>query len=90
MAEGGYETLPDWDPYDDDKPDDDNADETTPFFPNGASTPYQTHAQEEMEMKEIHKKSGRPETSYAETSFGGTEDLEERLANLRTGHITGL
>ena len=27
--------------YDDDDP---NADETTPFFPNGASTPYQAHA----------------------------------------------
>ena len=70
------------DPYVDDD-DDPNAtasrydhDETTPFFPNGASTPYQAHAQEEMEMKTL-KKSGRPGTSYVETSFGGTEDLEK-------------
>ena len=35
MAEGGYDRLPDWNF---DIPDDDNADETTPFFPNGAST----------------------------------------------------
>ena len=87
MAEGGGF---DW--YNDDYtvPDDDNADETTPFFPNGASTPYQAHAQEEMEMKTFQKKSGRPRTSYVETSFGGTEDLERRLADLRRDHITGL
>ena len=91
MAEGGYD-LPEWEDdttgnHDDD---DDNADETTPFFPNGASTPYQTHAQEEMEMKTFQEKSGRPGTSYTETSFGGTEDLERRLADLRRDHITGL
>ena len=53
MAEGGYDHLPDWD-YDlpdDDLPDVQNTDETTPFFPNGASTPYQPHVREEMEMK---------------------------------------
>ena len=93
MAHGGYDRLPDNDddfdfPHQDD--DDDNADQTTPFFPNGASTPYQSHFREEMEMKEIHKKSDRPETSYAETSFGGTEDLEKRLAILRRDNITGL
>ena len=38
MAEGGYERLPEWDPYED-VPDDDNADETGRFEPNGASTP---------------------------------------------------
>ena len=83
MAEGGGF---DW--YNDDYtvPDDDNADETTPFFPNGASTPYQAHAQEEIEMKSFQK--SRPGSSYVETSFGGTEDLERRLANLRRNHIT--
>ena len=94
MAHGGYDRLPEWD--DDDitgalpDDDDDNADQTTPFFPNGASTPYQAHAQGEMEMKTFQNKSGRPGTSYVETSFGGTEDLERRLADLRRDAITGL
>ena len=91
MAEGCYERLTDKDndfPHDDD--DNDNADETTPFSPNGASTPYQSHVREEMEMKAFHKKSGRPETSYAETSFGGDEVLERRLAELRRDSETGL
>ena len=89
MAEGGYERLPN---NDDDFPDndDDNADQTTPFFPKGVSTPYQSHFREEMEMKEIHKKSGRPETSYAETSFGGDEDLDRKLAILRRDALTGM
>ena len=58
MAEGGYDRIPEWD-YDNTgeyPDDDDNADQTTPFFPNGASTPYQAHAQEEMEMKTFQKK----------------------------------
>ena len=63
MAEGGYDPIPEWHddteyPYDDD----DNADQTTPFFPNGASTPYQTHVQEEIKMKTFQK-SARPGTS---------------------------
>ena len=86
MAEGNYDHLPEWD--EDEYPDDDNADQTTPFFPNGASTPYQAHAQGEMEMKTFQTKSDRPGTSYAETSFGGIEDLERRLANLRRDRIT--
>ena len=91
MAEGGYKRIPEWD-YDEnnDYPDDDNAYQTTPFFPNGASTPYQSHVQEEMEMKTFQEKSGRPGTSYTETSFSGTEDLERRLANLRRDPITGM
>ena len=40
------------------------------------------------------EKSGLPQTSYAETSFGGKrttdEELEMRLANLRRDVITGL
>ena len=72
----------------------DYGDETTPFIPNGASTPafgqYQARAQQEMEMKTFQEKSGRPETSYAETSFGGTADLERRLAELRRDAITGM
>ena len=90
MAHGGYDRLPDWDPYEDNPDDNDDADETTPFSPNGASTPYQTRPQDEMEMKTFKEKDGRPETSYNETSFGGTEDLERRLANLRRDAITGM
>ena len=42
-------------------------------------------------MKEMRQRHfGRPETSYAETSFGGTKDLEERLAKLRYNNETNL
>ena len=90
MAEGGYEWTSEWGQNEDDPYDNDNANETTPFFPNGASTPYQTRPQEEMEMKSFQEKSSRPGTSYTETSFGGTEDIEKRLAKLRRNAITDL
>ena len=86
MAKWNMDQLPDLDV--DEYPDDDNADETTSFLPNGASTPYQAHAQGEMEMKTFQTKRDRPGTSYAESSFGGIEDLERRLANLRRDRIT--
>ena len=56
MAEGGYDP-PEWDPYDD-NPDDDNADETTPFFPNAASTPapeFQTYQKEKDGFPDLPK-----------------------------------
>ena len=63
MAKWNYDRIPDWDVDNaGEYPDDDNADQTTTFFPNGASTPYQAHAQEEMEMKTFQK--SRPGTSY--------------------------
>ena len=79
MAEGEGTTFenPSYepDPWDDD----DYGDETTPFIPNGSSTPafsqYQAHVQEEIEMKTIQDK-GRPETSYTETSFGAQTSSE--------------
>ena len=50
MAEGGYERLPQWDDdYDIPDDDDDNADQTGAFVPNGASTPapeFQTEQRE--------------------------------------------
>ena len=62
---------------------------TFSFGPPHSSTPM-TYNQE-MEMKTIQEeKSGLPETSYAETSFGGTADLEKRLADLKRDLITGL
>ena len=85
------------DPYLDHSIDhDDDDDESRPLLQNETgsfttSTPaYQTRAREEMEMTTFQEKGGRPGTSYTETSFGGTEDLERRLANLRRDHITGL
>ena len=90
MAEGGYDHIPEWNDDADYPDNDENADQTTPFFPKGASTPYQSHAKEEIGMKSFQK-SDRPETSYAETSFGGTDDdLLKRLAALRRDHITGM
>ena len=61
--------------------DDDYGDETTPLFPNGASTPafsqYQGRVQEEIEMKTIrHEKDGLPDTSFVETSFGAPKSSE--------------
>ena len=87
MAEGGYELIPD---YDDDynvpHPDDDKSGETFDFGSLLSSTPA-AHSQE-IEMKSFQEQGGRPGPSYAETSFGGTEDLERRLANLRRDRIT--
>ena len=69
MAEGGDTTFdnPAYDPYDDPY-DDDRFDETTPFIRH-TSTP---HYGEEIEMQTMqHETSGLPETSTAETAFGG-------------------
>ena len=58
----------------------DDADETTPFIPNGASTPafdeYQTRVQEEIEMATMKQVRG-PDTSYVETSFGAPRSSEQ-------------
>ena len=56
---------------------DDNADESTPFLPNGASTPAFGQYSEQMEMKTMqHEKYGLPDTSYVETSFGAQTSSE--------------
>ena len=54
------------------------------------STPaYRTRVREELEMKTTRQKHlGGP--SYAETSCGGTEDLEKRSADLSRDAITGM
>ena len=58
---------------------DDYGDETTPFIPNGASTPafdqYQTRVQEEIEMKEMQQARG-PDMSYVEPIFGAQTSSE--------------
>ena len=95
MAEGGDFGYKD--PYLDHSIDhDDDDDESRPLLQNETvsfttSTPaYQTRAREEMEMATFQEKGGRPGTSYTKSSFGGTEDLERKLADLRRDHITGL
>ena len=94
MAEGGDFNYDD--PALDHSIDHDDDDESRPLLQNETgsfttSTPaYQTRVPEEMEMTSFQEKGGRPGSSYTETSFGGTEDLERRLANLRRDHITGL
>ena len=56
MAEGGYDEIPLWNNEEiPDHADDDDADETAPFIPNGASTPapeFQTH-QKEIEFSDL-------------------------------------
>ena len=94
MAEGGdfgYD-----DPGLDHSIDHDDDDESRPLLQNKTgsfttSTPaYQTRPREEMEMTTFQEKGGRPGTSYTEASFGGTRDLEKRLADLRRDTITGM
>ena len=41
-------------------------------------------------MKTFQEKSGRPGTSFSETSFGGNEDISRRLENLRENRETGI
>ena len=55
MAQGNYDPIPDWDPYED-VPVDDKADETGRFDPNWASTPtpeFQTKQQEKGGFPEL-------------------------------------
>ena len=76
MAEGGetsfenpaYERYP-WDD------DNDRGDDTTPFLPTTSSTP---HWGEEIEMQTMRReKSGEPDKSYVETSFGAPKTSEQ-------------
>ena len=91
MAEGGFgerEPLIDDDREDDDS---DDHDTTMQFQPNGASTPGPPG--EEIPMQTMqHEKSGLPETSYVETSFGGRNSFEdsERRLNILRNSTTGL
>ena len=89
MAEGGYERLPDNDDDPRQENDDSKAGETFNFGSFTSSTPA-PHSQE-IKMTSFQKeKSGLPDTSYTETSFGGTADIEKRLFNLRRNAETGM
>ena len=77
MAEGGETTSFDDPAYD---PDDDydDGDETTPFLPNGASTPAPGGEEIEMQtMHAMHEKNGLQEMSYFETSFSAASTSEQ-------------
>ena len=79
MAEGEGTTFenPTYDPHPWEDDDDDYGDETTPFIPNGASTPAFSQFPEEIEMKTMqHEKYGLPDTSYVETGFGAQKSTE--------------
>ena len=76
MAEGGGFENPAFDPdvnpdewVPDNEDDEQDPNETTPFILGSVSTPGPP--KEEIEMQTMsHEKSGLPQTSYAETSFG--------------------
>ena len=99
MAEGGFDNPvygPEVDPDEwvpDDNDDEQDYNETTPFGPGSASTAGPSGGEEIPIQTMQHEKSGLPETSYAETSFGGrnitNEEIERRLNALRNP-ITGL
>ena len=77
MAEGEGKSFenPTYDQYP--WEDDDYGDETTPFLPNGASTPAFGQYSEQIEMKTMqHEKYGLPDTSYVETGFGAQTSSE--------------
>lgn len=85
MAGGRFEN-PDYEGTPGDDADFIDANETTPFDPTSSST-LAPLSDGDIEMIVRHlERGGRPETSYAETSFGGdvtTEGIERRLNALR-------
>ena len=76
MAYGGYERLPQEDPEWGRNDDDDNADQTGAFSPNGASTPAPTIQTEKNGLPEF------PELPKA------PEDLLTELPSLSTTTLT--
>ena len=76
MSEGGYERLPQGDPEWEGNDDDDNADQTGAFSPNGASTPAPTFQTMQTE------KNGLPELPKV------PEDLLTELPSLSTTALT--
>ena len=88
MAEIGNDRLPIWnegyDPADDD---DDNADETTTFFPNGASTPapeFQTEQKEKESFIELNKVPEDILTELADlpsTTFTAEGEINKEFPN---------
>ena len=81
-TEGTSFENPAFDPevWDDDDDDDESkdADETTPFIPDSASTPGPSGEDIPKQTMQNEKSGVRPETSYAETSFTGAQSLSEQ------------
>ena len=76
MAEGGYERLPQWeDDYD--VSDDDNADETGAFVPNGASTPAPEFQTEQREKEGLLYEL----PSLSSTVFVAWGEIEKEFPN---------
>ena len=83
MAHGGeYERLPEEDPYK--FPDDDNADETGLFEPNGASTPapeFQTMQQEKYSFPKIPESLLTELPSLSSTTLTAQGEIEKEFPN---------
>ena len=88
MAEGGYD-LPERDPYED-VPDDDNADETTPFIPKGASTPapeFQTMQREKHSFPKTPEDLLTSLPSLSTTTFTAEGEIDKEFPNANKDKI---
>ena len=78
MAEGGYERLPEEDPEWEGN-DDDNADQTGAFSPNGASTPATTMQTEKNGLPDLPELPKAPEDLLNELpSLSTTTSVAEK------------
>ena len=86
MAEGGrYERLPQEDPFGWGDNDDDNADQTGAFYPNGASTPAPTMQTEKNGLPELPELPKVPEDlltelpSLSTTTFAAKSEIDKEF-----------
>ena len=83
IAHGGYEPIPQWDDdYDIPDDDDDNADQTGAFVPNGASTPatqFQTQQNGKYSLNEENIFSELP--SLLTTTFAAEGEIDKEFPN---------
>ena len=85
MAEGGYVRLPQWDDdYDIPDDDDDNADQTGAFVPNGASTPapeFQTEQKEKGGFPKTHEDILYELPSLSSTTLAAEGEIDKEFPN---------
>ena len=85
MAEGGYERLPQGDLEWEGNDDDDNADQTGAFSPNGASTPAPTIQTEKNGLPEFPELPKAPEDlltempSLSTTTFAAKSEIDKEF-----------